>query len=277
MAGQPAPLSGRAGSNNKGMRDDHELPASARVTPPPAVLVNEARQSLSRTWSGLRQSAASLYEYRKFKRVVAVAAMLAGSVFGSTAQAEIVQLNLSGDSFSGYLFLDTSSYQANPSDSRLSYYYGISYISTPISTGGSFAYTTNPMNPFTNSPVQNNAQSPYLIGDVFLESFCDGSFCSYYIEPSNWDGSIAILNVPIGKQSSIANMIDGSFPKTRISFDLYSDFRLPPLFSGTGTISLPAATAAVPEPASWAMMIAGFGMIGGAARYRRRRTTVAYA
>ncbi|MFW2828860.1 PEPxxWA-CTERM sorting domain-containing protein [Sphingomonas sp. ID0503] len=34
------------------------------------------------------------------------------------------------------------------------------------------------------------------------------------------------------------------------------------------------ATAAVPEPASWAMMIAGFGLVGGA---MRRRTRVAYA
>jgi hypothetical protein len=36
-------------------------------------------------------------------------------------------------------------------------------------------------------------------------------------------------------------------------------------------------TAAVPEPASWAMMIVGLGLVGGAARYRRRRTGVTYA
>lgn len=36
--------------------------------------------------------------------------------------------------------------------------------------------------------------------------------------------------------------------------------------------------AAVPEPASWAMMIGGFGMVGGAARRRRaQRTTVRFA
>ncbi|PZO86692.1 MAG: hypothetical protein DI623_16060, partial [Sphingomonas sanxanigenens] len=32
---------------------------------------------------------------------------------------------------------------------------------------------------------------------------------------------------------------------------------------------------AVPEPTTWAMLIAGFGMVGGA--MRRRRTTVAFA
>lgn len=37
------------------------------------------------------------------------------------------------------------------------------------------------------------------------------------------------------------------------------------------------ATAAVPEPATWAMMIAGFGLVGAAMRRRSIRTTVSYA
>ncbi len=31
----------------------------------------------------------------------------------------------------------------------------------------------------------------------------------------------------------------------------------------------------VPEPATWAMMLTGFGMVGGATRYRRRKTAIA--
>lgn len=34
---------------------------------------------------------------------------------------------------------------------------------------------------------------------------------------------------------------------------------------------------AVPEPATWGMMLLGFGLIGGTMRYRRRRSDVAYA
>jgi hypothetical protein len=36
-------------------------------------------------------------------------------------------------------------------------------------------------------------------------------------------------------------------------------------------------TAVVPEPATWAMMLVGFGMVGAATRYRRRATKVVYA
>lgn len=38
-----------------------------------------------------------------------------------------------------------------------------------------------------------------------------------------------------------------------------------------------AGPGAVPEPATWAMMIGGFGMVGGTMRYRRRKTTVSFA
>ena len=36
-------------------------------------------------------------------------------------------------------------------------------------------------------------------------------------------------------------------------------------------------TSAVPEPATWMMMLAGFGMVGAATRYRRRKTAVTFA
>lgn len=43
----------------------------------------------------------------------------------------------------------------------------------------------------------------------------------------------------------------------------------------SGTLNyLPAA---VPEPAAWALMIAGFGLVGGTMRSRRRTTSVTYA
>jgi hypothetical protein len=43
-------------------------------------------------------------------------------------------------------------------------------------------------------------------------------------------------------------------------------------FKGTSPVSVPSGggTGAVPEPASWAMMIAGFGMVGALTRKRKR-------
>lgn len=40
---------------------------------------------------------------------------------------------------------------------------------------------------------------------------------------------------------------------------------------------LDPASAPVPEPANWAMMIAGFGLVGGAMRARKANTTVSFA
>lgn len=40
---------------------------------------------------------------------------------------------------------------------------------------------------------------------------------------------------------------------------------------------LTTVSSAVPEPAAWAMLLGGFGLMGGALRARRRRTTVCYA
>lgn len=60
---------------------------------------------------------------------------------------------------------------------------------------------------------------------------------------------------------------------TSASTNLQFDFRDDPGFWGLDNVSV---TAAVPEPATWAMMLLGFGMMGGMLRYRRRSTKVAF-
>jgi hypothetical protein len=47
-------------------------------------------------------------------------------------------------------------------------------------------------------------------------------------------------------------------------------------YSASATLSVPPA-GAVPEPASWALMIVGFGLIGGAMRRRKVKTSVSFA
>jgi len=47
--------------------------------------------------------------------------------------------------------------------------------------------------------------------------------------------------------------------------------------AGPFTVGARLTASAVPEPAAWALLIGGFGLMGGALRVRRRRTTVRYA
>ncbi len=49
-------------------------------------------------------------------------------------------------------------------------------------------------------------------------------------------------------------------------------YNLTSIGSGASTLSISQLAGAVPEPATWAMMILGFGVVGGALRRRRKMT-----
>jgi hypothetical protein len=66
-------------------------------------------------------------------------------------------------------------------------------------------------------------------------------------------------------------------PFTLKGYDLaYSQAGLAVKHSTGSNLTVALATAAVPEPGSWAMMIAGFGLIGGAMRRRASATAVRF-
>ena len=52
-------------------------------------------------------------------------------------------------------------------------------------------------------------------------------------------------------------------------------FALSSIRSGNSTLTI-TQVAAIPEPATWMMMLLGFGLIGASLRYGRRTTTVSY-
>lgn len=79
-------------------------------------------------------------------------------------------------------------------------------------------------------------------------------------------GASGVFNIANGQNFFSAEATDGDFI-TRVAFDT----------NGSGISQLKqvrvggiAAIPAVPEPATWAMMLLGFGMVGGVARTRRR-------
>jgi hypothetical protein len=103
-------------------------------------------------------------------------------------------------------------------------------------------------------------------GALELATSSSGSFFAV-------NGSEQVVGVPVG-------YISGTFLSATTTFGgrTFVDLGLTP---GTYVYNLPSDTVtitfggAVPEPATWAMMIGGFGMLGAAAR--RYRATATYA
>jgi hypothetical protein len=60
---------------------------------------------------------------------------------------------------------------------------------------------------------------------------------------------------------------------TGILYGLVNDSYYPDNSNG---FNVTLAQSAVPEPATWAMMLGGFGLMGGAMRYRRRQARISY-
>jgi len=86
------------------------------------------------------------------------------------------------------------------------------------------------------------------------------------------DGPLDALNLGrFGALSTVAQTTVGSFTT-------YALKNNPPEAAGTPTIQVGLVQVpAVPEPASWAMMIGGFGLIGAAMRRRSTATSTALA
>jgi hypothetical protein len=84
---------------------------------------------------------------------------------------------------------------------------------------------------------------------------------SYALMPGSGGQSLAVAGIPI--LSGVLNTIEvkGTTSASAVAGT----------FTGTATF----AAGAVPEPASWAMMIGGFGLIGGAMRRRRTHLQMA--
>ncbi len=94
---------------------------------------------------------------------------------------------------------------------------------------------------------------------AILQTYTGANFTTPF--PANGDQDIPVTNRRITYSVSPGDQLVGGIR-----------FR-----SGSNSAEIDNVVFAVPEPSTWAMMFAGFGMIGFAMRSRRRRTSVVYA
>ena len=230
-------------------------------------------------------------------RIAALAAALA-TVFTSAAQAVIMQARWSGD-YDGWV--DTLGLFSPPGT-----LYFPQFIGTPVSYSVTLYYDTDlgatsasAFNSTLHWTQADGGNSPFLGGQVDLSAFhatvpeYSGS-ASFLIHDSSSfsitrdaDGNVAQDIVGPWGLFSLAVLLQQPQPRAFGQTDPY------PGFTGFGnngvtipyggpnphihalTIAqvdaLPAAIAALPEPATWLMMILGLGSIGAIVRNRRAR------
>ena len=136
---------------------------------------------------------------------------------------------------------------------------GTSYLS--VLGGGSATYTfTSLVKSFQFDWGSIDAYNTLTIGSsTGIDFVVPGS--SSFQNPANGDQSAPSTNglfTVIGDEGETFTSV--TFSSTGNSFEVDN-----------------LAIAAVPEPATWAMMLIGFGLIGATARYRRRHSAVTYA
>jgi PEP-CTERM motif len=115
------------------------------------------------------------------------------------------------------------------------------------------------------------AAPSFAIGmDLYLNDFGPATL-SYY-NGSTLLGSVNFAATPGNKADNwvFSGFWNDVAPVTRFTWISTLGGQL-----NTGVDTL-RTTGAVPEPATWAMMIGGFGAIGGAMRYRRRKASVSF-
>lgn len=127
--------------------------------------------------------------------------------------------------------------------------------------GASFAFSFGLPNPIASNPTNEVTNSMVSVGGLSVSE----PITSVTFYPADFGGGFD-LNFPDGVVSlfladvgSTLTLITGTY-----SFTL-GDPRAP---EGSGTVTLTA----VPEPATWAMMLVGFGGLGALLRRRRRPT-----
>lgn len=172
------------------------------------------------------------------KKLAALAATAAALAFASPANAVLLQFTISGTDLNGAI--EYASFQLDSNPEIDGFFPGQGFLITAV-------------------------PGVYRYGDTTLTTPQDLSFYT-----ATFNGGLFVGNGDLLAFDSNPPLFTGSVEDPMFSVGTY---QLTDFYSGA-PISLVISNA-VPEPATWAMMIGGFGVVGGA--FRMRRTKVSYA
>lgn len=200
-----------------------------------------------------------------------LAAYVAASVIPASANAAIVSIK-----FSGVMQSNSPQYVGEK-------FSGVfSYDPDQVLHNYNLGTPKNPVYPYIGDSLTTTPFGTTIGNMEFVKPTCLNGRCLYNIYLFNWDNTLDVIKFLVPETLDIKKSLGG----ISFQFTSYSSFTSPnglggattvgavQLF-GTGVFSMQAP--AVPEPSTWAMMLGGFGLIGAAVRYRRRKPVVAYA
>lgn len=209
--------------------------------------------------------------------VAADAAIVSSTIYdereGNRASGDIDQFNpalgtLTGITISGHfgfqLLVDTLGFNDDDSEPALKLTY--SQVTNVLFGAGPATIAFQLTNPLPTIPIDNGP----LVNVALLER--DVAFAVADSLFSNFIGT-GTIEAFGSSRTQFSGTLSGAdyIPYDVVPSDAGTFVDMTIAYSYT-----PSAAAAVPEPAAWAMMIGGFGMIGAALR-RRRAPTVRFA
>lgn len=174
-----------------------------------------------------------------------------------------------------------------------------------LPTGFTYTYSGNPLGGIVSGDSTNNYAQPafsdgsrYLAvlpvntaqaGFATLQSTLSFESVSFFLGSIDSFNSVSLLNAAGGVIQSFTGSdftvpADGNqdIPSTnrRVTLSVApGEARIAGIRFGStvNALEVDNVVFAVPEPASWALMLLGFGMVGAATRYRRRKSDVSFA
>ena len=140
--------------------------------------------------------------------------------------------------------------------------------------GGSFSYDSSLTGALTFADLASFTLT--LGGNTYDLGFLNsGGFSPYYYFGFNADSGLFVSQTVSGYPTILAgikgNFSQGFFIRNDASYSLVRDYASNAGEINFDHVSISMSTGAVPEPATWAMLITGFGLVGAALR---RRTAV---